>query len=253
MRAVPLKAVVFDFYGTLSVSATAATRRTGISRVASGLGVPEDLLYDAITSTFTERATGALGTLEQTMQWLAERCGATPTDEQLQAACALRRSIEAVYATALRPDAVPTLRALRERDIKIGVLSDCTHELPEIWPSLPIAGLVDFALFSVEAGLRKPHPDLYARVARSLDVLPRECLYVGDGGSSELTGALRAGMTPIHLRAPDSADALVYDAETSWRGPCISALSYVVDVLADASNGTDAGGGPSGVPPGPST
>lgn len=140
MRAVPLKAVVFDFYGTLSVSATAATRRTGISRVASGLGVPEDLLYDAITSTFTERATGALGTLEQTMQWLAERCGATPTDEQLQAACALRRSIEAVYATALRPDAVPTLRALRERDIKIGVLSDCTHELPEIWPSLPIAG-----------------------------------------------------------------------------------------------------------------
>jgi putative hydrolase of the HAD superfamily len=227
----PARAVVFDFYGTLSVSASRAERREGAARIAAALGIPSDALHEVIAATFTERATGACGNLEDTMRWLAERCGYTPAVEQLQTACEIRRATEDVYARALRPDAEPTLRALHQQGIKVGLLSDCTHELPEIWPSLPLARYVDATVFSVEARFRKPHPQLYDTVARLLGVAAPECLYVGDGGSGELTGALKAGMVPIHLRTADAADAIIYDAEPTWAGATITTLSDVLTLL----------------------
>src|SRR5947209_15661719 len=124
-----MKAVVFDFFGTLAVSAAAATRRAGAARIAATLGIPAERLHQAIAATFTERATGACGDLEQTMRWLAERCGCSPTDDQLARACLIRRETESIYARALRPESEPTLRALRDRGLRIGLISDCTHEL----------------------------------------------------------------------------------------------------------------------------
>jgi putative hydrolase of the HAD superfamily len=228
---VVVRAAVFDFYGTLSVSASRAERRAGVQRIADALELPADDLYDALGASFTDRATGARGDLEQTMQWVAERCGCTPTAGQLRRACVIRRANEEVFARNLRADAETTLRALHQRGIKLGVLSDCTHELPEIWPSLPIAPYVDVTVFSVRAGMRKPHPDLYATVMRSLEVTPAQCVYVGDGGSGELTGAAQAGMTPFHLVTADAEDALIYDADATWTGPNITALGDVVPLL----------------------
>lgn len=226
------RAVIFDFYGTLSVHTTRATRRAGAERIAAALGIPAEELHRAIAATFTERATGVCGGLEETMRWLAERCGRTPATEQLRIACDIRRATEEVYARALRPDAEPTLRTLSERGLRIGVLSDCTHELPEIWPSLPIAPYVDATVFSVEAGLRKPHPDLYATVMTLLGTRAAECVYVGDGGSGELTGAAAAGMTPFHLVTADADEAVVYDADAAWTGPMINSLSEVLALVA---------------------
>lgn len=226
-----IRAVVFDYYGTLAVSATRAARRSGAERIAAALGIPADVWHAAIAATFTERATGVRGDLEQTMHWLAEQCGRTPQSDQLKTACEIRRSTEGVYARTLRDDAEETLRTLHERGIKLGVLSDCTHELPDVWPTLSIAPYVDVTVFSVQAGLRKPHPDLYASVALSLGVAPSECLYVGDGGSGELTGAAQAGMTPYHLVTPDAVDATIYDPDSAWTGSTIQSLSDVLGLV----------------------
>lgn len=229
VRAVVFQGVVFDFYGTLSVAATAVARRAGVTRIADALEIPAEVLQQAIATSFTERATGACGNLEETMAWLADRCGQSPSSDQLARACAIRRETEEVYARALRPEAEPTLRALGDRHIKVGLLSDCTHELPEIWPTLPIAPLVDAAVFSVVARLRKPAPELYANVTSALALSPADCLYVGDGGSGELTGATSVGMTALQLVAPDAEQAIVYDADTAWSGKTVSSLSDVLD------------------------
>lgn len=223
----PVRAVVFDFYGTLSVSATAAARRAGATRIANALGIPPPALHEAIAATFTERATGACGDLEQTMHWLAQRCGASPSPDQLADACTLRRETENVYARALRDDAEPTLRALRKRGLAIGLISDCTHELPELWPSLPIARYFDATVFSVTAGVRKPDQAMYAAATSALGVAATECLYVGDGGSGELSGAARAGMTAVRLVAPDRDAAVIYDADDAWDGAQIGSLGEV--------------------------
>ena len=167
-----VKAVIFDYFGTLTLATGASTRRAGAERVAAALGVDPSLYFEAVTSTFTERSTGRAGGMRQTMAWLAERCGGRPSEAQLDAACAVRRVVEATYAGKTRQDAVATLRRLHHRGLLIGVISDCTHELPELWPDLPVAPWVDATVFSVVLGKRKPHPSLYLSVysaARSSD------------------------------------------------------------------------------------
>ena len=101
----------------------------------------------------------------------------------------------------------PTLRWLRQQGLLVGVVSDCTHELPELWPSLPVARFVDGAVFSVLIGHRKPHLSLYQSVCRQLGIAPFEAIYVGDGGSNELTGAVAAGIPAIRLVSKDARDS----------------------------------------------
>ncbi len=46
---------------------------------------------------------------------------------------------------------------------------------------------------------------MYETACAHLGVDPGECLYVGDGGSQELSGATAVGMTAFRLTAPDLA------------------------------------------------
>jgi putative hydrolase of the HAD superfamily len=230
------RAVVFDFYGTLTVSATRASRVAGTARVAAVLGIPADRFHAAIVSTFSARATGSCGDASQTMQWLAEQCGGSPSAAQIAAACAVRLANEEVDTRALRDDAEATVSTLHNAGCRLGLISDCTHELPEIWPSLPIARYFNATVFSVEIGVRKPHLDTYRAVTEALGVDPSDCLYVGDGGSNELTGARQAGLRAIQLLTSDAAEAIVYDLDATWEGPRIRSLSEVIGVAASPSS-----------------
>ena len=61
-----------------------------------------------------------------------------------------------------------------------------------------------------------------------LGVAAEECLYVGDGTSNELSGAQRAGMTAVLMRAPyDQADG----SRESWDGARISDIREVLGLL----------------------
>jgi len=162
------------------------------------------------------------------------RCGADPGEEALAAACAARFASQQELFV-LRADAAATLGRLRAMSLRTGVLSDCTVELPECWPSLPLAPLVDAAVLSCLEGRRKPDPELFAAAASRLGVAPRECLYVGDGGGGELTGASAAGMTAVMLRADDWAANAAYSREDDWAGPALSCLAQVPIVAANPS------------------
>ncbi|MEU6072996.1 HAD family hydrolase [Micromonospora sp. NPDC047074] len=221
------QAVLFDFFGTLSrsVQRGAAHRST-----AELLGCPPSTLVDVLDRTFYERACGRLGNAEATLRWVCEQAGVHPSDDAVRAAVASRhRAIRA--DTRLRDEAVPTLTALRQLGLRTGVISDCTHELPAFLPQLPIAPLLDVRVFSVQAGRCKPDPALYQAACRRLDLTPADCLYVGDGGSQELTGAERAGMTAVRLAAPDLAGHMVFNADAAWTGPVLHALDEVVDLV----------------------
>lgn len=222
------RAVVFDFYGTLTSHVTATTRRDGAHRVARALGATPELFVDRLSCTFTERATGSCGDLAETLVWVAQACGHTPSTEQVTAGSAERRAVESAYAARLRTDACRTLAELRRLGMRIGVISDCTHELPECWSTLPVAELVDSVVFSVEVGMRKPHPSMYKLVCDELGVKPAEVCYVGDGGSNELSGAESFGMTAVQLLTDDALEALVYERETAWDGPVIHKLSELL-------------------------
>jgi putative hydrolase of the HAD superfamily len=89
------------------------------------------------------------------------------------------------------------LGELRRRDLRIGLVSNA-HFLPEMMREdidrFGVAAFVDNAVFSSEAGVRKPHPDIFTRVLTALAVSPPAALFVGDRLADDIAGAQRVGM-----------------------------------------------------------
>lgn len=83
----------------------------------------------------------------------------------------------------------------------------------------------------MQVGRCKPDPTLYLAACGRLGLAPADCLYVGDGGSHELTGAERAGLTAVRLAAPDLVEHMVFNAEQGWEGPVLDSLTEVVGLV----------------------
>ncbi len=221
------QAVVFDFFGTLTRSVRRGPQHADIARA---LGCDPDAVLSVLDRTFQVRARGDLGSAEATLRWVTEQAGGRPRTAQLQAAVPAR--VDALKAdTRLRADAESVLRTIKALGLRTALISDCTHELPAFLPSMPIAPLLDVNVFSVEVGRCKPDPLIYLEACWRLRVAPEDCLYIGDGGSQELTGAAAVGMTAVRLAAPDLRDHLVFNADEDFSGPSVPSLTALLDLL----------------------
>ena len=218
-----MTAVVFDFYGTLTPVSPSAAWAANAARLAAVFGVPADDLMRALDESFPERISGALGDVRPTMQAIGDRLGVRLTDEQLDEASRTRRAAqESMFA--LRPEALGVIGQLRDRGLRIGLVSDCTSELPDAWPRLALAAVVDAPVFSCVERTRKPDPRLFHAVAERLPAEPAACLYVGDGGGRELPGASGVGMRAVQLAGPDWHQHRDHRTQADWTGPRISSL-----------------------------
>lgn len=101
------------------------------------------------------------------------------------------------------PDTPSTLRALRARGIKIGIVSNVPQDLRPIFAAHGLADLVDAFTHSFEVGVEKPDPAIFLRACEALGTKPEETLMVGDHPVAD-AGALRAGLR-FHLLPPDGA------------------------------------------------
>lgn len=225
-----VQAVVFDFFGTLTKAVSVRTWEDHARRLAAHLDVPPQAMTSVMVSSWPEVAVGSLGDAAASLAVQAHRLGARPSRDQLAAAAAERMLIERGLC-ALRDDVNATLQTLREREMRIGVVSDCSAELPEIWPELECAPYVDAPVFSCVEGAKKPDARLFATVTERLGVRATACLYVGDGGSSELDAATVAGMTAVMLDAHDRDDDWAYERQDIWAGERVSTLTEVPSVL----------------------
>ena len=219
-----MTAAVFDFYGTLTPVSPGEAWAANAARLAAVMGVDPAALMQVLDETFPERISGALGGVRQTMQEVADRLGVTLTRQRLEAATRARREIqESMFA--LRPEALGVIRQLRARGLKIGLVSDCTSELPDAWARLPLADLVDTAVFSCIEGTLKPDPRMFRAVAERLPADPSRCVYVGDGAGRELTGASAIGMHAVLLAGRDWYQHRDRNRESDWTGPRIGSLT----------------------------
>ncbi|MFI7603140.1 HAD family hydrolase [Actinoplanes sp. NPDC049681] len=201
-----MKAVVLDFFGTLTDPSLEAGRRASFTATAAALGVPADDFWTAMSGSFPERICGLLGDTRATLEVVARRCGAAPSEAEVTAAAEIHLR-GAAEMRKPRPEALSTLRTLRAAGFRLGLISDCSSELVESWASTPYAPLLDAAVFSWQEGYRKPDRRLYETAARRLRVRPADCWFVGDGGSREHWGAARAGMRPVLVTNAGYADA----------------------------------------------
>jgi putative hydrolase of the HAD superfamily len=215
----PFRAALFDLFGTLIPTGSLATRTENLRAVAELLGAGPAESSDRWLATFDDRVRGRLGDLTATLSRLARETGGRPSPTTLESAASLRmeyvRSLFAAGEPSLRP-----LDGLRERRMRLGLVSDTSDDTVRLWPSTAFARRFDVAVFSCVEGVRKPDPRIFHVAVERLGLEPAECAFVGDGGSRELSGAEAAGLTAFQYVFPeDEESAYRLDPDVGWTGP----------------------------------
>lgn len=227
-------AVIFDLFGTLVDNFSRREHRGVLAKMAESLSVPVVAFQNLwVNDTYIDRQTGVLPTTESNVLRICEILGVEPDRAQVEAAIEMRVEFTR-RGLVPRPDAVPTLAKLKEAGLKLGLISDCSSEVPLLWSETPFAELINEVIFSCTASLKKPDPRIYLLACGRLNVSPEECLYVGDGDSHELTGAAQVGMSPVLIRTPQEDAHDMHRIEPDkWEDPAISALSEVLKLVFD--------------------
>ena len=226
------RAVLLDLFNTLVPGGSQADRDCVSKQMADELGVDRDAFASLVRSTFDARTRGRLGDLRETTRWMARNLGGAPSEDSIERATALR--VQLTRDLHSKTWAIPTLSALRSGGMVLGLVSDCSAETPMIWPSTALSPYFQAVSFSCVTGHRKPEPAAYLVASDALGVEPRNCVFVGDGGSRELSGAAALGMTAIRFLPPSFDRGEVIDNDPSWAGPGITDLFELVTFGAGA-------------------
>ncbi|WNG35299.1 HAD-IA family hydrolase [Archangium violaceum] len=172
------------------------------------------------------RAVGTPRTVEAERQFLAGFWDVL-CDEWSLDGRARERFHQFDYTRTIRPfaDARPTLLALRERGLRVGVLSN--FPMASLEASLAAAGLgdlIDVACAAPVIGASKPEPAAYLHALAALGVSPDECLLVDDEEVC-VEGARAVGIHAFLLKRGGSAQGA---GEATLRG--LDALSPVLEM-----------------------
>jgi len=111
----------------------------------------------------------------------------------------------ATYGTLCVPneDSATTLRALRERGLKLGVITNGPSALQRRkLAALALDRSFDTILVSGEEGVRKPDAEIFRRALARLGVAAHEAMFVGDHPIADVEGAHRAGLLAVWMFVP---------------------------------------------------
>jgi putative hydrolase of the HAD superfamily len=212
-----VKAVVFDLWDTL-VEFPAQEADVLKQRLAALATVDPDEFERRWRDGYRASQTGPLAD--------SYRALGLP-DEHVAEHVAARHAF-ARGALRLRRGAREALVGLRERGVKLGLITVCSEEVPAAWPESELAGLFDAETFSSDCGLIKPDPEIYLTTLDALGVEPEDALFVGDGANDELAGAERVGMKSV-LFLPRGEPQ--WPALADWAGLRITSLGQVLELV----------------------
>jgi len=111
------------------------------------------------------------------------------------AACEMEGAWAHAHHFELYDDAIPTLDALRDRGLKLGLLSNSARDLEEFVGHHRLT--VDAVLTSRSHGKTKPHETIFRRMLELLDVAAGEAVMVGDTIEDDVEGATAVGMRAV--------------------------------------------------------
>jgi putative hydrolase of the HAD superfamily len=109
----------------------------------------------------------------------------------------VRAAMLEALAFATFPDALPALRGLRERGLRLVVVSNWDCSLPEWLDRAGIGELVDGSVSSAVVGEAKPAPAVFEAGLRLAGCDAAEALFVGDSVENDVLGARAAGLRSV--------------------------------------------------------
>jgi len=211
----PVRAVLFDFGDTLIFQAHQPDESALYNAMAAQVepllrewGAQIDTrtllrdLYQAVEEAQTERrARGLEVDGPFVTRGALSAHGVEATEQQAEQFWKASAVGLPLWGWQLFPDTIDTLRKLRARDLRIGLVSNSYYTSDVRVPLLHKLGLPEelFEAFVFSADLRKPkpEPEPFLRALELLDVQARETVFVGDVLEADIAGAKAAGMTTV--------------------------------------------------------
>lgn len=92
------------------------------------------------------------------------------------------------------PDVLVSLERLRERGVRIGVLSNAPSDMPKLLDRLGITPYLDYTVVSATEGYKKPDRRVFEVAVNRAGVAPGEILHVGDMYVEDIVGGTFAGL-----------------------------------------------------------
>lgn len=229
-----LRAVLLDFYGTLAE----ATRWTSAGDVLAEHGYD---LADAVRDRFwlddgiehlehSRSRDHYVAWQEARLLGMLGECDVHPGEyavilEKLRTGMA-NRVLEAY-------DEVPAvLAALRDRGLRLAVCSNWDWDLAEAVEETGLRAHVDVLVSSAWVGARKPHPRIYDHTLATLELEPRDVLFVGDTWGPDVAGPCAMGMRAIYVRREGRwPDPGAPDDPAAEDVPVVSELGGLLELL----------------------
>lgn len=214
-----LRAILFDFDGTLADSYQAIA--ASVNHVRAAHGLPP--MAEAEVRKHVGRGLSYL--LEHTI----------PADLDLprdSSRYRVHHPSVMLQGTRLLPGAADTVRAVKEAGLLTGICSNKPRAFTEkILEHLRLTSVFDVVLGPEDVPRPKPAPDMLQAALRRLGVLPEEALYIGDM-TVDIETARQAGVT-VWVVPTGSDERAALEAARPDR--ILDSLNELIARLSDAS------------------
>ena len=223
------KAIIFDLFGTLVDSYSVQGYNRYLTDMASALELPAEDFSKLWRDTIYERGIGIFKTTEESIRYICNKLKASVSEENIKK-CDQIRLGNTRKALTPKNGAVDILKRLRGLGYKIGLITNCSADVPFLWKNTEFSHLFDSTIFSASVGLKKPDAQIYNLACEQLGVEPNTCLYIGDGDSNELAGASHLGMDAVMIRDPNELDPYRI-VDVDWKGRKIENFTEIMDLI----------------------
>jgi putative hydrolase of the HAD superfamily len=129
--------------------------------------------------------------------------GINASDSQIYTLLSRMLQLNQAMKFVLFEDVIDTVKGLKEKGLKIGLLTNLQTEVNTMCRELGIAEYLDFTVTSAEAGADKPAPPMFLKALQLAHVNSAEAIHVGDQYQNDVVGARGVGITPVLLDRAD--------------------------------------------------
>ena len=189
-----IKAIFFDLFFTLI---TPAYEKSNNEFDLLDLSVNQWERYAEDDILYRERALGMVKTETEIIDKIISNLPFEANDIQKRKVLNAREKKKKNALQSVSEEILDVLQKLKAMDIKLGLISNADVIDCKYWNQSPLCQYFNDAVFSCRVGLLKPDRQIYELAMQRLNVAPRQCLFIGDGGSNELCGAKSAGMKTV--------------------------------------------------------
>jgi putative hydrolase of the HAD superfamily len=152
---------------------------------------------DPARDRFTSHPEGPAGWWKRFLERLCEHLEAPPPSRF--AAAELFARFARPDAWEVYPDVPGTLETLSGLGLRLAVVSNWDHRLPDLLDRLGLGRFFDALVYSSAVGVEKPDRRIFEAALRSLGVGADEALHVGDARLEDVEGAQAVGMHALLL------------------------------------------------------